>query len=505
MADITDVADGNCAYQVVDEIISGVVDTAGEKLYDNYVLAKVRNVALDHVMDEICSALRCVNLPHDVGEGGIAWIPDEDPECPPIDTWSRGAVPSKKKKQSFLSQIRSGDADNHSVGSRTRSSRRTHTSRRSGKKNQHADNSQARPAIIMSASSPNARPSTLVPHSGQYEEKNDELDELERIQREEQARIEQLRREQAEEDARYRALQEELKGKEYTFDSEGNLIVISRINPEKTGGLNHLLGVDRFGLEPNEPAHEDIPAVVMQEVPAEAIKKKKKKKKKRRSSAQPGKRKEVDPAHFLADPTKQPPLLSTIRLVPGVTLKEGQAAKQGPPPQEDSLHMSRSDFLQHQNRLERTGGESSFDDSIALEDLDIAAGSSKRGKKADDEEEYYDPNLELIKSSDWGANVKSEDELDRPAILPDRPGSQYMQRMELTLGRTTNKPRDRPHTKQSYEPDPSNIKLPPIKQVPPHMQSPEFMRQRKDKAFRRSRERLTVTNRSAIEQLSPKR
>jgi hypothetical protein len=35
----------------------------------------------------------------------------------------------------------------------------------------------------------------------------------------------------------------------------------------------------------------------------------------------------------------------------------------------------------------------------------------------------------------------------------------------LTLGRATNKPRDRPHTKLAIEADPSNIKLPPIKQV----------------------------------------
>ena len=119
----------------------------------------------------------------------------------------------------------------------------------------------------------------------------------------------------------------------------------------------------------------------------------------------------------------------------------------------------------------------------------------------DEEPKFYDPNLELIKSGDWGANIKSDEEY-RPATIPDRPGSLYVQRMELTLGRTTNKPRDRPHTKMSVEPDPSNIKLPPIKKIPEHMKSPKFMKQREDKAFNRSTNRLTVTNRKAIEQLS---
>merc|ERR1719261_1521512 len=99
----------------------------------------------------------------------------------------------------------------------------------------------------MSSGTANARPSTLPKAAESFEEKNAELDELEHIQQMEQARIEQLRREQAEEDARYKALQEELKGKEYTFDADGNLIVIARINPEKLGGLTHLSGVDRFG------------------------------------------------------------------------------------------------------------------------------------------------------------------------------------------------------------------------------------------------------------------
>ena len=122
-------------------------------------------------------------------------------------------------------------------------------------------------------------------------------------------------------------------------------------------------------------------------------------------------------------------------------------------------------------------------------------------RSGDEEPEYYDPNVELIKSGDWGANVKSDEEY-RPGLLPERPGSKYVKRNELTLGRTTNKPRDRPYTKLAVEPDPANIKLPPIKQIPAHMQSPKFMKQREDRAFGRSVDRLNVTNRKAAEQLA---
>ena len=151
--------------------------------------------------------------------------------------------------------------------------------------------------------------------------------------------------------------------------------------------------------------------------------------------------------------------------------------------------------------------------SLAVDDFDSVAGAKRRspgtasgGGGSDDNADagpkYYDPNIEMMKSGDWGANIKGEDEY-HPAILPERPGAHgYMQRVELTLGRTTNKPRDRPHTKMAVEPDPTNIKLPPIKQVPEHMRSPKFMKRREDKAFGRTTNRLKVTNRKAIEQLS---
>eukprot|EP00750_Incisomonas_marina_P000269 INCI1021.1.p1 GENE.INCI1021.1~~INCI1021.1.p1 ORF type:complete len:544 (-),score=93.11 INCI1021.1:536-2167(-) len=537
-SDITDVLDCNRAYALAAEVIDDVVDAASEILYDNYVLAKVRNVALDHVMDEIAAALRCVNLPHDVGEQGVVWVPDEDTECAPIDTWGRGAVPLKKKKQSsFLSDIRSSDSPtDRSVGGSRARSRRSGRSRRSSRvKTGDTAATAARPTVILAASPTNARPSTLPKARPKkpVEEKSAEVSALELIQQQEQERIEQLRKEQEEEDARYKALQQELKGKEYTFDADGNLIVIARITADKTDGLAHITAEGRFGID-DAPSAGDIPAAVDAVDEASALaasnqeggnssssrsrrnsergkagkSKKRQKTKAGRGSKRAGS-KTLDPEHFVADPTKQPPLLSTIRLVPGVTLKEGSANKAGPPKPDDELHMSRSDFSAHQSRLgvaspANSEGES-MGNAIALEDLDAVSGARKRnggGGGGDDEEiKYFDPNVEMMKSGEWGMNTEGDEDY-RPALLPERPGSQYMHRMELTLGRTTNKPRDRPHTKMATEPDPSNIKLPPIKQVPAHMKSPRFMKQREDKAFGRTTNRLHVSNRNVIDQLS---
>jgi len=361
-----DVMDCNIAYLVVDEVIDDVVDLAAEVLHDNDILARVRELALDHVMNEIKVALTAVNVPHDIGEQGKAWVAEEEPECAPIDTWGRGAVPSKKKKQSFLSELRGmGSAPTQSVGSRARS-RRSRGSKRSNRSRGNAQaETPARPTVIMATSSvPNARPSTLpkmLPNNA-TEQQNAEVNAMELLQQQEQERIEQLRKEQEEEDARYRALQNELKGKEYTFDADGNLIVISRISAEKTGGLSHLRAEDRFGIDASGPARGDIPAAVAAPDAGTSKRRgsgKSRKKSKRRTSSHgspstrtsKGKGKQDPAAHFEPDPTKQPPLLNTIRLVPGVTLKEGSSAKNGPPKKEDDLHMSRSDFQAHQSRL----------------------------------------------------------------------------------------------------------------------------------------------------------
>jgi hypothetical protein len=375
MADNTDTIDCNSAYQVVSDVIDYLVDVAGEVLYDNYVAAKVRAVALDHIMAEVASALRCVNLPHDVGERGIAWAPDEDPECAPIDTWGRGAVPSKKTtKKSSLADMRGGADDEKSVGTRTRGSRRSGR-RRAG----DPDPQQQRaPAIILTASSsppPGPRPSTLLNKTaGLMTAQSAEVNELEILQKREQERIEQLRKEQEEENSRYEALQEELKGKEYTFDADGNLIVIARLSAEKTGGLGHLSALDRFGVLDSggpPPDPNSVPAAALDAEAAAAAAAASPRITGRRASSSPGSLRSTTnnntktktkqrargggdggATHFVADPAKQPPLLTTIRLVPGVTAKEGTSTRAGPPKVDDSLHMSRKDFVAQHDRLE---------------------------------------------------------------------------------------------------------------------------------------------------------
>lgn len=189
-------------------------------------------------MSEIASALRCVDLPHDIGEQGVEWFPDDDPECAPVDSWARGAIPLKVKKKSFLSDIRDNEhaTGTASVGSHARS-RRTKSARRS-KKVDNNSQGPATPAIIMSASdSSSSRPSKLPAKAAllQEHEENDKLNELELLQQREEERIAQLRKEQEDEDARYKALQEELHGKEYTFTSDGDLIMISKMSAEKKG------------------------------------------------------------------------------------------------------------------------------------------------------------------------------------------------------------------------------------------------------------------------------
>lgn len=130
----------------------------------------------------------------------------------------------------------------------------------------------------------------------------------------------------------------------------------------------HLSAADRYNVYNNgatTPNIEDIPMVIEEannnnnqhiqglasQRPSGRSGRKKRKNRKKKMD-------DLDlSGHFIADPGKQPALLSTIRLQAGVSAKEGTASRDGPAKVDNGLRMSRKDFSAHQSRLEQTSSK----------------------------------------------------------------------------------------------------------------------------------------------------
>ena len=162
-----------------------------------------------------------------------------------------------------------------------------------------------------------------------------------------------LVREEEEEREKIEKLAKELKGKDYTFDDKGNVILIQPPNPDKLPALVTSMGIAVHSLE-----GESMPG---RAGPKKGGGKKgdllkghggddKKKKAKR------GRKKKSDgPGEFYRDAVSfQQSILQnpTLALAEGVTIHEGDSSKAGPRRQDDPTRMSRKDFMLHQSMLE---------------------------------------------------------------------------------------------------------------------------------------------------------
>jgi len=175
---------------------------------------------------------------------------------------------------------------------------------------------------------------------------------------------------------------------------------------------------------------------------------------------------------FTEDISRQPALITTIRLASGVSLTEGNQEKHGLQDLGDPKHMSLADFKEHQRDLEEnpkggkpedeyTMGSTQLSD-INYEEFDLTSGARRRGhgKEQSEPPEYYDPNQELINSTDWGSSNPNPHAYE-PPLRPERV-KDVLKRYEHTVGRLVKKPKDRPYSRQSTEASPEKLMLPPI-------------------------------------------
>lgn len=320
---------------------------------------RVLSYAVDTCLNSCLDSLDLLYIPReanpisDVAVAHDSWRQEAEPEPCSRDSWLRGAIPettalprvqststqlsvtntTKDRPQSGLKVRRGGHG---SVASTTAEEgpgqRRTTTS---------AGSNRSRPPAAISQPATRPSPSTAgKPSSSKVAGK-----QLTQEQQEAEARLRQelqIRRQQEsiakelkqkDEQARTALLsmQKELKGKDYTYDSTGKVVLLNKINPEA------LPAPPGPQFKVHATAAADAEATAAAAAAAKTAKSSSStsttlaataaKAKSSKKSAGAG---SSSSEYLQTASVTQPPVLETLRPAAGVTLRAGAAAKQGP-------------------------------------------------------------------------------------------------------------------------------------------------------------------------------
>ena len=241
-----------------------------------------------------------------------------------------------------------------------------------------------------------------------------------------------------EEKKRLQALQQELRGKEYAYDQSGQVVVLNRIDPDRLPPSSVSL---KFRFSPKSKPPEN-PAL------ASGAKRNESPLKKQTTGAKTNGVKVV-PEFVKKTQSGLPSMMESMKIVSGVTIKEGDLVKTGPKQVESARGMTRTEYFNKKHyESAMTGGmddagvsggggtwaESTFSNQEfgvlqmiqSAEDPLLAGkmrsqsvvdgvngGDSKSqvlGKPAED----MDINLVLTRAPDWGENSPTPGKVNLP-------------------------------------------------------------------------------------------
>lgn len=277
------------------------------------------------------------------------------------------------------------------------------------------------------------------------------LEDMEKKARDRKAKAERIR---SEEKTNHEAIMKELKGKDYTFHSDGDVVVL---NPPAYDSLAPVTTTPRINITQEEQ-------LLRSDDSQTRIRRNKKKKNKDNKKKKP----EIDDSEFYQeDDSLQPALIDTVMLVGGVDLYEGEKERRGPPIEPDPSHMNRREYMALSAPPPETVPFA--EPTVSLKDLEAQAeaeaaaaaaaaalaADSPEPVKIDDvfleddlvphpPEAKPDANMEMVQSETWGVNpVNAREYLPGPP--PRKPNmKQRSLTAKLTGGEKVKNPRDRP-------------------------------------------------------------
>jgi hypothetical protein len=289
-------------------------------------------------------------LEPDLGEGDISrnpsWRADAEPVPAPLDAWSRGAIKLKEKKALGPRMLSPPASEAGSVhgGSRpsSSSSRRGSTSKAGGP-----------PAAPMGTVPEVNKQGIPVAKSRDPPSQDKAAGKVEKLMTLSEEAHARKAVDEREDFRRLEELRSSMRGRDYTTDAAGNIIPVDSVVPERLPPYKLYPGIGlRTGEDAALPPHK---------------KGSKAAKDGSKGAGARGVRVELGASKYKPLTSLQPPLMETMQVREGITLREADAVKEGGSRPADPERMSRKDF----ELFARTAQARA--DSLASEPLDGAA------------------------------------------------------------------------------------------------------------------------------------
>ena len=284
----------------VSDLVEELIARAHAVLDEKAELQRSVPFAVRAVTADMLSVVRCYYTECDRGEPQLAtaasWQADAEPRPAMIDAWSRGAVPVKKRAPPPAPPV-AASAPGSTAGSRSQRGGSRSSSRPKSRDGGKEDGAAA--AVVTAKAPPKSTEAAAPPAKKGGAMKTPEEERAARMAAEAREETERLER-----------LRSEVKGREYTYDQEGNVIVIETVNPERLPAYQY---ATRSGM-----AHEPMPEAV-----------KGKKGTRRPPPAKTPVLRFNQPAKYEELDSIQPPLSETMTMREGVSMTQDGSLSSG--------------------------------------------------------------------------------------------------------------------------------------------------------------------------------
>jgi len=255
------------AHEAARAAVESVVAAGGDTLYDHYLNRRELGYTVDRCLQDMKHVLNLAFLPRSepfepTPSGCGRWDQEAEPPAPRTDSWARGAVPLRRKAKPSYSTLNEAGAVASSASFRARTpggasaASGASSRKRRGSAAGQATTALERPSsadfsVTGSVSNAASRPSSPTSNVRAQALAAMKAKQEARARKAERAAAEQQRQEEL----RAR-LSKELRGKDFTYDADGNVIVVSGVNAAKLPPQYSAVGVAISVDDPPHAAHQ---------------------------------------------------------------------------------------------------------------------------------------------------------------------------------------------------------------------------------------------------------
>eukprot|EP01028_Stygiella_incarcerata_P010932 TRINITY_DN593_c0_g1_i1.p1 TRINITY_DN593_c0_g1~~TRINITY_DN593_c0_g1_i1.p1 ORF type:complete len:508 (-),score=172.09 TRINITY_DN593_c0_g1_i1:94-1617(-) len=433
-------------------IVDLLLRNAQESVFEREMDQKKIGFVVDSITQDLHTAIKLLFVKKDDGEKDVDgkhpsyWIPDEEPQPIPIDTWARGAVPLRRRMP-----MESGEdvpKKSLSVASSRRSMRSNVSGRRKDSRSAVLSSDSAAAKRLQAVSPTGFRKKSVDPSKKAGGEKSSTTTAATR-----HLSPEELQALAEEEDRKeLQRLHTQFKGKDFTYDYHGNPIEVLPVDYDR---LPNPRVQTKVSVNETQVAQQEIPPPEKRGTSKAASRSRVSRKKKSAVSS--------SGRAFRESTASRSPMVKDVEAAPGVTLRQGSLVRTGPQKERDDKRMSKKDFAKflEKERMEGTMSLGAVPVAKAsIRKQSVAPSAGKKSKEKEEEAAKKAAEAETLRKK------KADDEATKKASTTMVSDATKSHRPIRDLGASSSMPRVRERKAHASPGSPISRRTRPITRRP---------------------------------------